>query len=266
MNITTIIPVHEFNESVEKLLKTALETVGNQEDHDDVEINLVYTSSIKKEIEEFVKDYENTNLHITLVENSGDTSFQAQVNLGVEKTKTDYFSILEFDDQVSKTYYKIGERYIKHFPDVDVFLPIVVETNDNEQALKLTNETVWSKSFVGENGELGYLNAKSLNAYTDFKICGAIIKKSEYENAGKLKTNISLTFQYEFLLRVLNNGGKIYTIPRIGYRHIATREGSLFDVYSKSLTLEERKFWFDTAKKESNFPTDREIDTSLLTT
>ena len=81
---------------------------------------------------------------------------------------------------------------------------------------------------------------------------------------GGLKSNIQLTFNYEFLLRALTNACKIFTIPKIGYKHLVTREGSLFDVYLKNMPVEERKFWFDVANRESNFPNDRIIDTSQI--
>ena len=117
---------------------------------------------------------------------------------------------------------------------------------------------------MGENGEMGYLNANALKQYTDFKLSGAVIKKSEFQNIGGYKSNIKLTFMYEFLLRALNNACKVFSIPKIGYKHLATREGSLFDTYQKTIPVDERKFWFDTASKEANFMTDRAIDMSRL--
>ena len=57
---------------------------------------------------------------------------------------------------------------------------------------------------------------------------------------------------------------KIFSIPKIGYKHLATREGSLFDNYMKNMPVDERKFWFETATKESNFMNDRPIDLSRL--
>src|SRR5690606_26808819 len=199
-----------------------------------------------------------------LVKNENATDFQSQVNLGSQHVKTDYFTILEFDDELSDTYFKNASQHITKLKDVDLFLPFIVEVNEKDEALKITNETVWSKQFVGENGTLGYLNTKSLNQYTDFKISGGIFKKSEFEAIGKLKSNIKLTFTYEFLLRLLNNGGKIYSIPKIGVKHFATREGSLFHTYNVSMPLKERKYRCETAKKESNFFSDRVIDLSPL--
>ena len=140
----------------------------------------------------------------------------------------------------------------------------MIEVNEQNQGIKLTNETVWAQQFVGENGEMGYLNMNALKQYTDFKLSGAVIKTSEFKNLGKYKVNIKLTFMYEFLLRALNNASKIFSIPKIGYKHFATREGSLFDNYLKNMPIDERKFWFETANKESNFMNDRPIDQSKL--
>jgi len=268
MDITVIVPVHEWNDKVKELFNKAIETVALQEGVEDrPEVLVVYAAALESN-EDFKKNLEQEydKLKVTFVKNEGETDFQSQVNLGAENVKTRFFSILEYDDEYSTTYFKIMNSYIKEpeFKGVDVFLPIVVETNDQDQALKLTNETVWSKQFVGENGTMGYLNTQGLNQYTDFKICGALIKTDEFKNAGGLKRNIKLTFQYEFLLRYLNNASKVYTVPKIGYKHLTIREGSLFHTYQTTMDMNERKFWFETAKKESNFFNDRPIDLLAL--
>jgi hypothetical protein len=141
---------------------------------------------------------------------------------------------------------------------------MMIEVNEKNEGIKITNETVWAQNFVGENGEMGYLNLNGLKQYTDFKLSGAIIKTSEFKNLGKYKVNIKLTFMYEFLLRALNNACKIFTIPKIGYKHLATREDSLFNTYQKTMPVSERKFWFETATKEANILNDRPIDMSRL--
>ena len=264
MKITTILPIHEFSDEIKIFLDKALNSLNDQKKNDEkIKLIVVFASKIKSEIENYFNEFPN-KFDYELIENNKTIDFQSQINLGVESVDTEYFTILEFDDELSNTYYNLSKKYIENYPDVDLFLPLIIETNVNDDALKLTNEVVWSRSFVGENGELGFLNTKSLNNFTDFKICGGIFKKSEFENIGELKTNIVLTFQYEFLLRLLNNGAKVFTIPKIIYKHVVNREDSLFSNYHKTLTLNDRKFWFETAKKESNFFQDREIDTSLL--
>jgi hypothetical protein len=52
------------------------------------------------------------------------------------------------------------------------------------------------------------------------------------------------------------------TIPRIGYKHMNLREGSIFWNYKNGenrLTQDEARFWIETAKKEYFFNSERDI-------
>lgn len=268
MNTSVIIPIHEFNDDISSYLNKAIESIEKQQEVETLpEVILVYPSAIDKEVLEYYNKLEEKykdTLKFKIIINTGNSDYQSQVNLGVQHVTTEYFSVLEFDDEYSSAYFKNVELYTKAYTDIDVFMPMIIEVNSNNEGMKYTNDVVWSQQFVGENGEMGYLNINVLKQYTDFKLSGAIIKKSEFENLGKYKSNIKLTFMYEFLLRALNNGCKIYNIPKVGYKHVATREGSMFDQYMKTMPMNERKFWFDVATKEANFMNDREIDTSSL--
>jgi hypothetical protein len=262
MNITIIIPIHEYSEQISNYLDKAIESIRKQENAEISKVIAVYAASIEHDIKNYFQRH--VDLNIVLLKNDGNTDYQSQVNLAVDSVETNYFSVLEFDDEISTAFIKNAEKYVESYPDVDVFLTMMIEVNEKNEGIKLTNETVWAQQFVGENGELGYLNLNALKQYTDFKLSGAVIKKSEFINVGKYKSNIKLTFMYEFLLRALNNACKVFTIPKIGYKHFANREGSLFDGYFKNMPVEERKFWFETATKESNFTNDRIIDISKL--
>jgi hypothetical protein len=268
MNITTIIPVHEYNIQVSGMLDGAIASVQKQEKiAEKPQILVVYAAVIETDMlvyqQSLLTKYPE-GINIIFVKNEGITDYQSQVNLGVKSITTDYFSVLEFDDEYGLTFFKNAEIYVKAYPEIDVFLTMMIEVNEKNEGIKITNETVWAQQFVGENGEMGYLNAKALQQYTDFKLSGAVIKKSEFLNLGGYKSNIKLTFMYEFLLRALNNASKIFSIPKIGYKHLATRVGSLFDGYLKTMPVPERKFWFETAVKEANIMTDRPIDMSRL--
>ena len=83
-----------------------------------------------------------------------------------------------------------------------------------------------------------------------------VIKKSTVKEFGGFKSNLKLTFVYEFLLRMTYNSVKIMTIPKIGYKHTNLREQSLFWDYKNSeskLDEKEVKFWVESAKKEYFF-------------
>jgi hypothetical protein len=89
-----------------------------------------------------------------------------------------------------------------------------------------------------------------------------VIKKQKFLEFGKLKSNFKLTFGYEFFLRMTNNGVKFLTIPKIGYKHMNLRDGSIFWNYKNSddrLTEDEVGFWIDKAKKEYLFINQRDI-------
>lgn len=264
MNISVIIPVHKYDEKISEYLSKAIESISKNEGVSELpKVIIVCPPEISVDLDAFLNQSGNT-LNINRIINDGKTDYQSQVNLAVESVTTEYFSVLEFDDEYSTTYFKNVKQHIESYPDVDVFLSMMIEVNEKNEGMKLTNETVWAQQFVGENGEMGYLNPNSLKQYTDFKLSGAAIKKSEFENIGKYKTNIKLAFMFEFLLRALNNACKIYTIPKIGYKHLATRLDSMFGEYSKSMAIPERKFWFDTAKNEANFTNDRVIDLTRM--
>lgn len=261
----TILPIHQFSESIGELLKESLISVKEQKETETIPtIYIVGPENIFDDIKTITNEFSDV-ITFSFIKNDGDTSFQSQINLAASSISEDYFSILEFDDEVNSTYYKNINKHIEKLGDVDLFLSMVILTNPDNKPVDFSNQQVWSKQFVGDNGTMGYLNNDLLGEYSDFKICGAIFNREKFNSIGGLKTNIKLTFQYEFLLRLLNNNGKIYTIPKLGYKHMLLREGSLFDYYMKNIPLKERKFWFDVATKEYYFNNERDINTSQLT-
>ena len=191
------------------------------------------------------------------------------VNSAVQEVNTDYFSILEFDDEYSSIWFKNAVKYIKAYPDVDVFLSHVIDVNEKNEFIGTTNEVTWSLGFVqGMTPEesfsnLGFLDLEALKTFPNFQISGAVIKKATFEDIGGIKNNLKLSFVYEFLLRMTYNGYKVMTIPKSGYKHMNMRPYSLFWRYRNDdrykLSQDEGKFWMQTAMKEYFFNFDREI-------
>ena len=70
---------------------------------------------------------------------------------------------------------------------------------------------------------------------------------------------MKLTFTYEFLLRMTFNSVAVKVIPKLGYKHTNTREGSLFMDYKETMDPIQSKFWQNQAKKECYWSEDREI-------
>jgi hypothetical protein len=182
-----------------------------------------------------------------------------QINYGVKNAKGTWISLFEFDDEYSRIWFKNVEKYSEIYSDVDAFLPLVVDIDDKGVFAGFTNEATFAVSL---NSEMGYLTNDVLQAYQNFQSSGMVIKKDTFLDNGGLKPSIKLTFVYEMFLRLTYNSVKIMTIPRIGYKHMNMREGSIFWNYKfgeEKLGDKEVLFWLESAKKEHFFTSDRDI-------
>ena len=106
---------------------------------------------------------------------------------------------------------------------------------------------------------MGLIDNNTLQKVFNFNFDGMVVKKSVFEEFGKIKSNIKLTFTHEFLLRMSYNSVPIMVIPKLGYKHINARENSLFDHYKNTVDILESRFWINKSKKEYFFTEDREI-------
>jgi hypothetical protein len=270
MNI--IIPIHEFNDTVKTYLSLALTSVNKQKDVSNLNVLLVYPEKIHEDVTLYIiVEKTKYDFEIVLASNPGNFDFQSQINFGVETIahknfvfKSEYFSILEFDDEFSEIYFRNVEQYIEAYPQIDSFLPITIQVDKFGKALSLLNDAAWSRDFIGDDGEQGFLSMDSLKKHTMFALTGGVFKTNSFRQIGGLKKNLQLTFGYEFLLRMLNSDQKIMVISRVGYKHVVDREDCLFLKYTNTMSFKERKFWFDIANKEYYFNQDREIDISAL--
>ena len=253
--ISVILPVHELNEETKILFSNAVQSVIDQSIRPDELIIVVPKGS---EVAKTVKtaDYGDYKDSVVIAENDGETDFASQVNYGVSVSKTEWFSILELDDEYAKIWFKNVVEYREKHTNVDIFMPIIIDVDNTGQFIGFTNEAVWAQSF---SDELGVLDNNALLAYQNFNIDGMVIKKSIYDDFGGFKSSIKLTFIYEFLLRMTFKDAKVFVIPRFGYKHINQRPGSLFSSYKETLDPAEARWWLATAKKEYYFPKDRKI-------
>jgi hypothetical protein len=266
--MTIIIPIHEINDTVKTYLMNALASVERQKDASSLKVIIVFPDKLHENgiAEYLMGEMGKYSFTITPVANTGNFDFQSQINFAVADPNmtSDYFSILEFDDEYSEIYFKNVDKYIQAYPNVDVFLPITIQVDKNGRALSLINDAAWSRDFVGEDGEQGFLSIDALKKYSQFSLTGGVFKTSSFKTIGQFKKNLKLTFGYEFLLRVLNVDMKVMAIAKVGYKHVVDRDNSLFINYTASMNMKERRFWFDAAAKEYYFTQDREIDITPL--
>jgi hypothetical protein len=253
--ITVLLPVHELTDETRKLFGNAIKSVEDQFVLPDALLVIVPKGSdVAKEMMGF--DFGKIKDIVTVVENDGDTDFSSQINFGVEKSTTEWVSILELDDEYAKIWFKNVVNYRNSYPEVDMFMPMIVDVDSNSAFIGLTNEAVWAQSF---SDELGVLDNGALLAYQNFNIDGIVMRKSLFDDFGGLKSSIKLTFVYEFLLRMTFKDAKVFVIPKFGYKHVNQREGSLFHSYRNEIDPVEAKWWLSQAKKEYYFDNDRKI-------
>jgi len=257
-DVTVILPVHNvsgtFNEWFSKAITSLTQA---QVKAGKVLIICADDEKVKSFMTKWVKP---EGIDVTIEYNNGDTTFCGQINFGVTKCETEFFSILEIDDEYSNIWFKQFAEYLPHHEEVDIFLPLVVDTDEQGQFIGFTNEALWA---VGFSEELGFLDNNTLLRYQNFQISGMIMRKSKFEEIGGMKSSIKLTFNYEFLLRATYNDAVVMTIPKVGYKHTNQRINSLFWDYKFNqdyrLGPEEAQFWVDTAKQEYFFTMDREV-------
>jgi hypothetical protein len=253
-NITIILPVHKVEGDYRIMLDNAIKSV--EPFQNDVKLSIVCPTELKPLLVNL-----SETLEINIISNNSKTDFISQVNLGIEKCDTEWFSILEIDDEYKPIWLKSINEYVKEYTDIDVFLPIVRDINTDGKFINFTNESTWAYGFTEKQG---VLDNEVLLDFQNYQISGGLYKTQVVKDNGSFKDNIKLTFGYEFLLRLTHNNAKIMTVPRIGYQHLNFREDSLFWLYKNDDTIkvteDEAKFWLETAKKEFFFKNKRDVN------
>ena len=257
LSVSVILPIKsskakDFDEYFEKAI-TSLKNqqVGIEE--------LVIVHSQEQSLIDFLNTYDFGDLNVTKLLWDKDPNYSSQVNFGIKNAKGTWVSLFEFDDEYSSIWFKNVKNYVESFPNVQMFLPVVVETDEKGLFAGFTNEATFATNF---SQEMGILTNDTLQEYQNFQTAGSVFKKSIIEDFGGFKPSIKLTFIYEFLLRLTYNSITIMTIPRLGYKHVNLREGSIFWNYKfgdSKMIEEEVKFWIQTAKREYFFTDDRSI-------
>jgi hypothetical protein len=257
LSLSIILPIkssmsRNFDEYFEKAI-TSIKTQA-------VEIEeLLIVHSSEESLITLLNDYDFGNLNVTKLLWDKEPNYCEQVNYGIKNAKGTWVSLFEFDDEYSSIWLKNVKKYIDAYPQTQVFLPVVVETDEKGLFAGFTNEATFAANF---SQEMGVLTNETLQEYQNFQTAGSVIKKQVIEDFGGFKSSIKLTFVYEFLLRLTYNSVSIMTIPKLGYKHTNMREGSIFWNYKfgeDKMLEDEVKFWVQTAKKEFFFVDDRII-------
>lgn len=257
LSLSVILPIksskaRNFEDYFEKAI-TSLQTQQIEFE----ELVIVHTN--EESLVTLLNNYDFSGLTVTKLVWEQSPNYCEQINYGIKNAKGTWVSLFEFDDEYSSIWFKNVKKYIESYPETQMFLPVVVETDEKGVFAGFTNEATFAANFTQE---MGILTNETLQDYQNFQTAGSVFKKEIIENFGGFKSSIKLTFIYEFLLRLTYNSVSIMTIPRLGYKHINLREGSIFWNYKNGddkMVEDEVKFWIQTAKKEYFFVDDRVI-------
>jgi len=262
IDLTIVIPVHSIADpNFETLLNSALMSIENNKTHPS---NVMIVRCPCGEVKSVLDNLDTTkySFKIDIIENTEGKQFQNQINFAAKQIKTEYFSFLEFDDEYSIKWFKNVDKYIKSYPEIDMFIPIITDVTSDNNFIGYTNEAAWAFNF---SNTLGQIDHEVLLEYPNINPDGMVIKTEVFKGIGGYKPSIKLTFNYEFLLRFTNTGKNIMVIPKMGYKHTNMRPGSLFWEYKNSedesfkIDPKEAQFWMEVAKKEFFFNEDRDI-------
>jgi glycosyltransferase involved in cell wall biosynthesis len=257
LSISVILPIKSAKaKNFEEYFEKSIKSVKDQKTLPD---ELVIVHSSEESLVNHLNSYDFGTLNVTKLLWDKETNYCDQVNYGIKNSKGTWVSLLEFDDEYSPIWFDNVKKYISAYREVQLFLPVVVETDEKGVFAGFTNEATFAANFAQE---IGYLTNETLQDYQNFQTAGCVFKKQIIEDFGGFKSSIKLTFIYEFLLRITYNSVPVMTIPKLGYKHTNLREGSIFWNYKygeNKMLEDEVKFWIQTAKKEYFFVDDRVI-------
>ena len=138
-NISVILPVHELDEITKPMFHNAVKSVELQNVVPD---ELVIVVPKNSEVSEYVKGYDFGAVKdsITVVENDGETDFASQVNLGISKSKSEWVSLLELDDEYANIWFKNVIEYREAHDNVGIFMPIIIDTDNQGSCYQMYKE------------------------------------------------------------------------------------------------------------------------------
>lgn len=264
-DITVIIPVHRIEEDFDSLFTEAVSSVRrnieNVKEQFKIKMAVVTTKECEPKIKELFTENEDCCIYIN---DTGKTDFCSQVNFGVSKINTDFFSILEFDDEYTDKWFLNVAKYYYGNEHISMFLPVNLCHDGEGKNWEYGNTMALTPAFMTEkeedNDDIGIINYERLEKCSLFNITGGVINTDHFKSVGCYKPSIEVSFNYELLLRMTKKGLKGMVIPKEGYIHALGRKGSLTDYYKNNLSQNEIDRWFNVAIRECKHTEERLID------
>lgn len=231
--ITYIIPIHTFNDVDKEYFDRAIRSLESLKGTQTYSVIIVGQESVLGECEKVYKEC-GCQQELVLLP-TDETDVFKKINIAALKCVTPYFSVLEYDDTFYQYWDEVAQSELSS-DRVSVLLPLIENVKTDNTVPALGNEIAWDAAFATD---LGYVNLEELKIFKDFNVTGAYINTNDFISFGMLKPSLKIAAWYEYLLRVVNNSGKIKVSSRIGYRHTIFRENSYMMISQNEITQEE---------------------------
>lgn len=242
--VTYIIPIHEFNEVVKDYLTKALTSVKELKYAESFKVLFVGPKDVLSECESVYNNVGCPQKMDCVVTDLVD--IYEKINMAVMKCVTQYFSILEFDDNYYPYWNNSAQKVIEK-NNYSVVLPMVELVNEEKNLVGLMNEIAWDAAF---SDKLGFIGVDELKTFKDFNVTGGYIKTDDFISCGKLKPSMKIAAWYELLLRMCHLGYNVYVVPRIGYQHTILRKDSYMLKTKEEISIEEGQWLIQYATEE----------------
>lgn len=260
-DITIITPFHIFNEKVETLAKAMYKSIAEAKanyTHGTVTVMAVAPKDVA-ENEKFKAMLKKNGS--TVIINNGQTDYCSQINEAAKNTKTEHFSVIEFDDEYTPKWLNMAYDYFIGNESVSVIMPVNLYHDEDGGNWMYGNTMALTPSFITTNENdtdpIGFLNKYRLEGAALFNLTGAVINTKDFITVGGFKPSIEVAFNFEFLLRLAENGLKAMVAPKEGYKHVVSRTGSLTDTYNAKYSTDDIEKWFNLAYRECKYKEDR---------
>ena len=168
LSLSIILPIKSSKaKDFEDYFNKAIESIKNQK----VGIEeLVIIHTPEESLVSHLNGYDFGELTVTKLLWDKDPSYMDQVNYGIKNAKGKWISLFEFDDEYSSIWFKNVQTYSEAYPEIQMFLPVVVETDDKGVFAGFTNEATFAANFTQE---VGFLTNDTLQNYQNFQTAGS---------------------------------------------------------------------------------------------
>ena len=189
-DVSVILPIKSaLAKNFDEYFQKAIESLNNQRVKID-ELVIVHTG--EETLVNFLNNFNFGELTVNKYLWDKTPNYCDQVNMGLTNAKNQWVSLFEFDDEYSAIWFKNVKQYVEAHPNVEMFLPVVVETDEKGIFAGFTNEATFAANF---SQEMGFLTNDTLQNYQNFQTAGSVFKKSIIDDFGGFKSSF-----YSFLL------------------------------------------------------------------